>query len=184
MPRACSMLLVERKECIETKQMKTTYSTCCGTALVIFSDMKVPIENLMSREDDGFKQVMHNFNHVRWMLTNNLVGQGRPALADTFMYASSTRCRIIACRSSEAAVLPARAWGAKVESFKNLMKQELEEVARACLSHLPATSGDYFTGKGLKKSMGTEPGALHERSFMQWLRQAMLKSGLRGETSG
>ena len=67
--------------------MKTTYSTCCVTALVIFGDMRVPIENLMSREDDGFKQVMHNFNHVRWMLTNNLVGQGRAVLADTFMYA-------------------------------------------------------------------------------------------------
>ena len=76
MPRACSMLLVERKECMETKQMKTTHSTCCVTALVIFSDMKVPIENLMSREDDGFKQVMHNFNHVRWMLSNNLCLNG------------------------------------------------------------------------------------------------------------
>ena len=73
MPRACSMLLVERKECIETKQMKTTYSTWCITALVIFSDRKVPIENLMSREVDGFKQVMHTFNKVRWMLTATCV---------------------------------------------------------------------------------------------------------------
>jgi len=89
--KGLSMLLVERGEGMETKQMKTTYSTCCGTALVIFSDMKVPVENLMGKEGEGFKQVMYNFNHERWMLTNNLVGQGRAALADTFMWAKQRK---------------------------------------------------------------------------------------------
>jgi len=89
--KGLSMLLIERGEGVETKQMSTTYSKCCGTALVIYTNVKVPVENLMGKEGEGFKQVMYNFNHERWMLTNNLVGQGRAALADTFMWAKQRK---------------------------------------------------------------------------------------------
>lgn len=82
-----SMLLIERGDGVETKLIKTTYSTCPGTALVIFQNVKVPISNLMGKEGDGFKQVMYNFNHERWLICCNLMGQARAALADTFMWA-------------------------------------------------------------------------------------------------
>lgn len=82
-----SMLLIERGEGVETKQIKTTYSTCAGTALVIFNEVKVPVENLLGKENDGFKLVMYNFNHERWLIVQSLLGQGRMALADTFMWA-------------------------------------------------------------------------------------------------
>lgn len=81
-----SMLLVERGPGLETKQIKTTYSTCCGTSLVIYHNVKVPVENLMGKEGEGFKQIMYNFNHERWLITNNLIGQARAAVADTFMW--------------------------------------------------------------------------------------------------
>merc|ERR1719436_2067385 len=86
-----SMLLVERGEGVETKQIKTTYSTCCGTALVILNNVKVPVENIMGKEGDGFKQIMFNFNHERWLIAQNLIGQGRVALADTFMWAKQRK---------------------------------------------------------------------------------------------
>jgi len=82
-----SMLLVERGPGLETKQIKTTYSTCCGTAMVIMNNVKVPVENLMGKEGNGFRQIMYNFNHERWLIANNLIGQGRAAVADTFMWA-------------------------------------------------------------------------------------------------
>jgi len=85
--KGMSMLLIERGEGVDTKQIKTTYSKCCGTALVIFNNCKVPVENLMGKEGDGFKQVMYNFNHERWLIVNNLIGQGRGALAETVMWA-------------------------------------------------------------------------------------------------
>jgi len=85
--KALSMLLVERGEGVDTKQIKTTYSTCCGTAMVIMNNVKVPVENLMGKEGEGFKQIMFNFNHERWMITASLLGQARAALADTFMWA-------------------------------------------------------------------------------------------------
>jgi len=86
-----SMLLIERGEGIETKQIKTTYSTCCGTALVIFNNCKVPVSNLMGKEGQGFKQIMFNFNHERWLIAQNLIGQGRAALVDTFMWAKQRK---------------------------------------------------------------------------------------------
>lgn len=81
-----SMLLIERGPGVETVQIKTTYSTCCGTALIIFTNAMVPVTNLMGREGDGFKQVMYNFNHERWLITNQLIGLARVALKDTFMW--------------------------------------------------------------------------------------------------
>jgi alkylation response protein AidB-like acyl-CoA dehydrogenase len=81
-----SMLLIERGEGVETKQIKTTYSTCCGTALVVFNNVKVPVSNLMGKEGNGFRQIMYNFNHERWMIVCNLMGQARAALVDTFMW--------------------------------------------------------------------------------------------------
>lgn len=89
--KALSMLLIERGPGLDTKQMKTTYSTCCGTALVIMNNVKVPVENLMGKEGEGFKQIMFNFNHERWMIVQSLVGQARQALADTFMWAKQRK---------------------------------------------------------------------------------------------
>jgi len=84
--KGMSMLLIPRGEGVETKQIKTTYSKCCGTALVIYNNCKVPVENLFGKEGDGFKQVMYNFNHERWLIVNNLIGQARGALAETVMW--------------------------------------------------------------------------------------------------
>eukprot|EP00929_Paragymnodinium_shiwhaense_P084222 TRINITY_DN45014_c0_g3_i1.p1 TRINITY_DN45014_c0_g3~~TRINITY_DN45014_c0_g3_i1.p1 ORF type:complete len:471 (+),score=88.79 TRINITY_DN45014_c0_g3_i1:120-1532(+) len=84
--KGISMLLIERGPGVETKQIKTTYSTCCGTAMVIFHNVKVPVENLFGKEGDGFMQIMYNFNHERWMIVQSLTGQARAALTDTFMW--------------------------------------------------------------------------------------------------
>jgi len=89
--KGISMLLIERGEGVETKQIKTTYSTCAGTALVILSDVKVPVENLMGKENDGFKLIMYNFNHERWTIVNNLLGQTRAAVADAFLWAKQRK---------------------------------------------------------------------------------------------
>jgi len=85
-PKDLSMLLVERGPGLETKQIKTTYSTCCGTCMVIMNNVKVPVGNLLGKEGNGFRQIMYNFNHERWMIAVSLIGQGRQALADTFMW--------------------------------------------------------------------------------------------------
>jgi len=89
--KGMSLLLIKRGEGVETKQMKTTYSTAAATALVIFSDCKVPVSNLLGKENEGFKLVMYNFNHERWFLVNNLLGMARGAVADAFMWAAQRK---------------------------------------------------------------------------------------------
>ena len=61
-----SVLLIPRGEGVETKSIKTSYSAAAGTAYVIFENVKVPVENLLGKENEGFKAIMYNFNHERW----------------------------------------------------------------------------------------------------------------------
>lgn len=49
------MLLIERGPGMRTKPIKTSYSSCAGTAYVIMEQMKVPVENLIGEENQGFK---------------------------------------------------------------------------------------------------------------------------------
>lgn len=89
--KGISMLLIERDDNVKTSQIKTTYSTAAGTALVIFDNCKVPVENLLGKENDGFRLVMYNFNHERFMIVCNLMGQARAALGDAFMWAKQRK---------------------------------------------------------------------------------------------
>jgi alkylation response protein AidB-like acyl-CoA dehydrogenase len=59
------MLLIERSEGVETKLIKTSYSTSAGTAYVTFENVLVPVENLLGKENKGFLVVLSNFNHER-----------------------------------------------------------------------------------------------------------------------
>merc|ERR1712137_430689 len=89
--KGISMMLVNREHGLETKQIRTTYSTAAGTALVIYDDAKVPKANLFGKLNEGFKMVMYNFNHERWMIANNLIGQVRAAIADAFLWAKQRK---------------------------------------------------------------------------------------------
>lgn len=61
-----SLLLIERKfDGVETRQMKCQGMWSSGTTLVTFDDVKVPVENLIGKENRGFQTIMTNFNHER-----------------------------------------------------------------------------------------------------------------------
>ena len=44
------MILVERQDGVETKSIKTSYSTAAGTAYITFENVKVPVENTLGEE--------------------------------------------------------------------------------------------------------------------------------------
>ena len=44
----------------------------------------------MGRDGIGFKIIMYHFNHKRRVTVGNLIGQGRAALADTFLLRQRT----------------------------------------------------------------------------------------------
>jgi len=89
-----SMLFISRDmEGVITKPIKTTYSSCAGTALVILDNVKVPVENLMGmgnkgQEGQGFALIMYNFNHERWFIVAQFLSACRVLISDCFKWAN------------------------------------------------------------------------------------------------
>ncbi|KAB8532554.1 hypothetical protein FH972_025499 [Carpinus fangiana] len=68
-----SVILIPRGEGVETKRIKTSYSTAAATAFIEFSNVKVPVDHLLGEEHNGFIVIMSNFNHERWSMTAAVV---------------------------------------------------------------------------------------------------------------
>jgi alkylation response protein AidB-like acyl-CoA dehydrogenase len=90
--KGISMLFITRDMGVETKAIKTTYSSSAGTALVIYDNVKVPVENLMGmgnkgKEGQGFACIMFNFNHERWFIVSQVIQAMRFQVADCFKWA-------------------------------------------------------------------------------------------------
>ncbi|KAI8391791.1 acyl-CoA dehydrogenase/oxidase [Radiomyces spectabilis] len=89
--KGMSMLLIERGEGVETKAIKTSYSPSAGTALVIFENVKVPVENLLGKENHGFQVVLSNFNHERWVMLTGASMGARLAVEECFKWANQRK---------------------------------------------------------------------------------------------
>ncbi|KIW84540.1 hypothetical protein Z517_03790 [Fonsecaea pedrosoi CBS 271.37] len=86
-----SVLLIERQEGLETTQIKTSYSSSAGTAFIKLDNVKVPVENLLGVEDQGFRVMMTNFNHERWMITTFSIRTSRIIVEDCIKWANQRR---------------------------------------------------------------------------------------------
>ena len=64
--RGVSMLLLEKGPGITTKRMDCQGVWPSGTTYVEFDAVKVPLKNLIGKENEGFGVIMKNFNHERW----------------------------------------------------------------------------------------------------------------------
>ena len=60
-----SMLLIERGPGVTTREIHTQGMGLSGTTFIEFDDCKVPVENLLGKENKGFQIIMRNFNHER-----------------------------------------------------------------------------------------------------------------------
>lgn len=58
-----TVILVPRGENLETKAIKTTYSSTAGTAFVTFDKVRVPISNTLGKVGKGMQVILSNFNH-------------------------------------------------------------------------------------------------------------------------
>lgn len=66
--KGLTAILVERSDGVETKAIKTSYSSTAGTAYITFDNVKVPIENTLGPVDGGVFVILSNFNHERWVM--------------------------------------------------------------------------------------------------------------------
>ncbi|GAN04906.1 acyl-CoA dehydrogenase-like protein [Mucor ambiguus] len=85
--KGITVFFVERDDNIETKQIKTSYSPSAGTAYITFENVKVPAENIIGKEGEGFKVIMFNFSHERVYICAAVTGASRAIVEDCFKWA-------------------------------------------------------------------------------------------------
>merc|ERR1712154_168510 len=61
------------------------------TAAVTFANVKVPMENLIGIENQGFKPLMQNFNYERFMVCCDMVSQQRRAIEESIKWAKERK---------------------------------------------------------------------------------------------
>jgi alkylation response protein AidB-like acyl-CoA dehydrogenase len=67
--------------------MKCSGLWSSGTAFITFTNVKVPVENLIGKENQGFKYIMFNFNHERFTIIIQAVRSARICYEEAFKYA-------------------------------------------------------------------------------------------------
>ncbi|KAL9630208.1 MAG: hypothetical protein Q9164_006536 [Protoblastenia rupestris] len=83
-----SALLIERDNGgVSTRKMDCQGVLSSGTTYVTFEDVKVPVENLLSKENQGFKVIMTNFNHERIGIIIQCLRFSRVCYSESMSYA-------------------------------------------------------------------------------------------------
>ena len=91
--KGLSMLLIERNSSpgITTSKMDCMGVWPSGTTYIEFDNVKVPKKNVVGRVGDGFKQIMYNFNHERWLLAAQAARMARTCVEESIAFARSRR---------------------------------------------------------------------------------------------
>jgi acyl-CoA dehydrogenase len=64
---------------------------CSDTATIYFDDVRVPVENLLGEENQGFKVIMHNFNSERMAMAAGMEGAARVCLEEAANWAAERK---------------------------------------------------------------------------------------------
>jgi len=87
-----SLVLIERNTPgFRQRRMKTQGMWCSNTAFLSFDDCRVPVKNLIGKENQGFKLIMLNFNHERFAGAMGAVRGCRVCLEDSISYAQQRK---------------------------------------------------------------------------------------------
>ena len=83
-----SLMLLERSMAgITTRKMPCSGAWCSGTTYITFENVKVPVENLIGKENKGFKYIVHNFNFERIIICAQAIGCARCCYEEAYKHA-------------------------------------------------------------------------------------------------
>jgi alkylation response protein AidB-like acyl-CoA dehydrogenase len=83
-----SFLLIERDTPgLTVRKVDIRESDVSGTAYLDFDECRVPVANLIGKENRGFKLIMYNFNHERMYVSACAVRLARVCLEESMKYA-------------------------------------------------------------------------------------------------
>ncbi|PKS11192.1 hypothetical protein jhhlp_002953, partial [Lomentospora prolificans] len=87
-----SLLLIEREAGgVSTRKMDCQGVWSSGTTYITFEDVKVPVENLIGKENQGFRVIMTNFNHERIGIIIQALRFARVCYEESVKYASKRK---------------------------------------------------------------------------------------------
>jgi len=89
--KGISLLVIERTEGVTTSRIKTMGHHISHTCMVIFNNVKVPVANLLGKENEGFKLIMFNFNQERFGIASQAITLARTALQASVLYAQQRK---------------------------------------------------------------------------------------------
>ncbi|KAG6857225.1 hypothetical protein H0H87_007644 [Tephrocybe sp. NHM501043] len=168
------VLLIERQEGVETKPIKTSYSTTAGTGFITFDDVFVPYQNTLGPDNGGLQVILSNFNHERWGMACGSVGAQRLVVEECLKWA--TQRQVFGKPLTSQAVIRSKlaAMIARVESAQNwvenvtyqmtnmnykqqaaLLAGQIAFVKKHCTETAQETAKDavqIFGGRGITKT--------------------------------
>ena len=83
-----TVILVPRSDNVETKAIKTAYSSTAGTAYVTFDNVRVPVSYTLGKVNAGMKVILSNFNHERWMICCTSLSAQRKIVEECMKWAN------------------------------------------------------------------------------------------------
>ena len=111
-----------RSDNVETKAIKTAYSSTAGTAYVTFDNVRVPVSWTLGQVNKGMQVILSNFNHERWMMCCTSLSAQRKIVEECMKWANQ---RIVFGKPLNAqAVIRAKLANmiARVESAQNWLE--------------------------------------------------------------
>jgi alkylation response protein AidB-like acyl-CoA dehydrogenase len=87
-----SLLLLDKNmPGIKIRKMPTQFDTAHNTTFITFTDVKVPVKNMIGEENTGFMLIMLNFNHERFIISAGAARAARLCYELSFKFAMTRR---------------------------------------------------------------------------------------------
>lgn len=86
--KGLSLILIPKTaKGLRVRKMKTQFDSSISTTMVFLDDVVVPVRNLIGKENQGFKMIVKNFNHERFIIACQYCRMARLAYEEAIKYA-------------------------------------------------------------------------------------------------
>lgn len=117
------------------------------TAELSFSDMRVPISNLIGKEGEGFHQLMAFFNRTRLHICAQGVGVARAALEESIIYTKKRKQFGAPLASFQATQFKLAEMATKIRAARNLYYEAAWGVDQGKIDHGLIAMAKWFSGE-------------------------------------
>ena len=117
------------------------------TAELTFSDVRVPISNLIGKEGEGFRQLMSFFNRTRLHICAQGVGIARSALEESVNYTKKRRQFGAPLASFQATQFKIAEMATKIRAARNLYYEAAWMVDQGKIDHGLIAMAKWFAGE-------------------------------------